>query len=115
MKTHLKMTAAVCLSLGMASVVQADQGISTADLLTYCQGKDGEFVTCEIYGQAVFDTYLAMSANQPATQTICVKQPAPSRKDVIQAYVDWAKADPAVAEQPAAQTILRFLGQRFPC
>lgn len=115
MKTPIITALVSALAISFSTGAKAEQAISTAELLTYCKGKDGAFVTCEIYGQAVYDTYLAMSADKLAPAMICVKQPAPSRTEVIQSYVKWADADAKTADQPAAQTILQFLSQQFPC
>ena len=115
MKTSIITTLVSALVISFSAGAKAEQAITTAELLSYCKGKDGAFVTCEIYGQAVYDTYLTMSADKLAPAMICVKQPAPSRTEVIQAYVKWADADPKTADQAAAQTILQFLAQRFPC
>ncbi len=89
--------------------------MSTEELVSYCSGDKGTFVTCEIYGQAVYDTYLVYSQHKKSPKFICVNQPAPPRKDVIQEYVTWANANPKYAKAPAADTILRFLGNKFPC
>ena len=112
-----KMTLAFAASISMlaAPAAWAEQAISTAEMLQYCEGTDGSFVTCEIYGQAVYDTYLVMSGNGQALKTICVKQPAPSRTEVINEYVKWAKGNAKAANVPAAETMLQFLNQRFPC
>jgi len=104
------------LSVGFTATTRAAAtAMSTEELLTYCKGSDDSFVTCEIYGQAVYDSYLVFSQHKKAPQFICVVQPAPSRKDVIKEYVTWADANPKYAKDPAADTILRFLGGRFPC
>ena len=104
------------LGLGLASAAHADAPVmSTEELVSYCKGDSGTFVTCEIYGQAVYDTYLVTRHPKYAKSNICVKQPAPSRKQVIEEYVAWADANPAGAKKPAAETILRFLAGRFPC
>lgn len=108
----------VSLGLGMQNVAHADDGsaMSTKELVGYCSGgDDATFVTCEIYGQAVYDTYLVTRHPKYAKAFICVKQPAPTRKQVIEEYVAWTVANPQYAEQPAADTILRFLAGRFPC
>ncbi|UOD49877.1 Rap1a/Tai family immunity protein [Orrella daihaiensis] len=96
-------------------VAKAEQAITTAEMLQYCDGAGGSFVTCEIYGQAVYDTYLVMSSSGQALKTICVKQPAPSRTEVITEYVKWAQGNAKVQNEPAAQSMLTFLTQRFPC
>lgn len=104
------------LTFGMLTSVQAkDSAMSTEELLSYCKSANSDIVTCEIYGQAVYDTYLVYSQHKKAPKFICVNQPAPSRKEVIQEYVTWADAHPAYSKEAAADTILRFLGGRFPC
>lgn len=113
-KTILTATVAA-ITLMFGSVAHADNAMSTEELVSYCSGNSDSFVTCEIYGQAVYDTYLVYSQHRKAPKFICVKQPAPSRKEVIQQYVEWAKANPKYAKDPAADSILRFLGGRFPC
>jgi len=116
MKKKIFAIMAATLSLGLTAATNAQSiAMSTEDLLTYCKGTDASFVTCEIYGQAVYDTYLVFSQHNKAPKFICVVQPAPPRKDVIKEYVDWAVANPRFAKDPAADSILRFLGGRFPC
>ena len=107
--------AAMGFGLGVATNAQAANAISTQELVSYCKGKDATFMTCEIYGQAVYDTYLVTRHPKYAKSHICVQQPAPPRKQVIEEYVAWADANPKYAQQPAADTILRFLAGRFPC
>jgi hypothetical protein len=107
-------TAALSFGFTTASYAQST-AMSTEELQTYCKGSEDSFVTCEIYGQAVYDTYLVFSQHNKAPKFICIVQPAPSRKEVIQEYVAWADANPKYAKDPAADSILRFLGGRFPC
>ena len=115
MKKIILTTAVTALSLGAASGAHANKAMSTEELVSYCASNGDSFVTCEIYGQAVYDTYLVYSQHRKSPKFICVKQPAPPRKEVIQDYVAWAKANPKFAKDPAADTILRFLGNKFPC
>ena len=116
MKKLIIASIASALTLGFAvNTHAADNAMSTSDILNYCKADGASFVTCEIYGQAVYDTYVVYSQHKKGPKFICVKQPAPTRKEVIQEYVKWAEANPAYANQPAADTILRFLGGRFPC
>jgi hypothetical protein len=104
------------MSLGLVPAAHADNAaMSTEELVSYCKGTDGTFVTCEIYGQAVYDSYLVTRHPKYAKSNICVKQPAPPRKQVIEEYVAWTQANPDSAKKPAAETILRFLAGRFPC
>lgn len=115
MKNKTMLSIAFALSLFTVSGAQAEEAISTTEMLTYCEGTGGSEVTCEIYAQAVYDTYRVLVATAELPAIVCVKQPAPSRKEVIQAYTAWAKADAELADQPAAQTMLRFMAQQFPC
>ena len=115
MKKTIGIALATAATLGIAASAQANQAMSTEEIVGYCTGDKGTFVTCEIYGQAVYDTYLVYSQHKKSPKFICVKQPAPPRKEVIQEYVNWAKAHPKYAKAPAADTMLRFLGERFPC
>lgn len=116
MKKLIIASLATALSFGFtANANAADNAMSTSDILTYCKADGASFVTCEIYGQAVYDTYVVYSQHKKGPKFICVKQPAPTRAEVIKEYVAWAEANPAYGNQPAADTILRFLGGRFPC
>lgn len=115
MKKTLLTTVVAALSLGFATGAHANKAMSTEELVGYCSGNGDSFVTCEIYGQAVYDTYLVYSQHRKSPKFICVKQPAAPRKEVIQDYVNWAKANPKFAKDPAADTILRFLGNKYPC
>ncbi len=116
MKKILIAIITTAFSLGFTTASRAEAtAMSTEELLTYCKGSDDSFVTCEIYGQAVYDTYLVFSQNKKAPKFICIVQPAPSRKEVIKEYVSWADNNQKYAKDPAADSILRFLGGRFPC
>jgi hypothetical protein len=115
MKKIILAASITALSLGFTTGAQAEQAMSTAEIVGYCSGETGTFSTCEIYGQAVYDTYLVYSHHRKSPKFICVKQPAPSRKEVIQEYVNWVKANPKYNNDPAADSMLRFLGNRFPC
>jgi hypothetical protein len=116
MKKSILTAAVAALTLSFAASAHANKAMSTEELVSYCASSNSEsFVTCEIYGQGVYDTYLVYSQHRRAPKFVCVKQPAPSRKEVVQQYVEWAKAHPKYAKDPAADSILRFLGERFPC
>ena len=110
-----KFLIAATLAFGMASSMQAANATTTDELLQYCKGEGSTNVTCQIYGQAVYDTYLATRHPQRAKPFICVKQPAPSRDEVIADFVKWAGENPQTADKPAAGTALGYLAMRFPC
>jgi hypothetical protein len=71
---------------------------------------------CIGYTTAIYDTYLATRHPQRAKPFICVKQPAPSRDEVIADYVQFiSQTAPMLANDPAAGTVLNFLAMKFPC
>jgi hypothetical protein len=116
MKKLTIVAAMAVTAMSLSAGAQAANAISTEELMSYCKSTESSsFVTCEIYGQAVYDTYLVTRHPKFAPNTICVKQPAQPRKEVIQEYVAWVDANPKQAKVPAAETILRFLTSKYPC
>lgn len=110
-----KFLIAATLAFGMAASMQAANATTTDELLQYCKGEGSTNVTCQIYGQAVYDTYLATRNPKTAPSKICVKQPAPTRIQVVDEYIAWANASPSNGPKPAAETMLKFLEGVFPC
>jgi len=110
-----KFLIAATLAFGMAASMQAANATTTDELLQYCKGDGSTNVTCQIYGQAVYDTYLATRNPKTAPSKICVKQPAPTRIQVVDEYIAWANANPSNGPKPAAETMLKFLEGVFPC
>jgi hypothetical protein len=70
---------------------------------------------CVGYVTAIYDTYLATRNPKTSQSNICIKQPAPTRDEVITGYTQWVQANPPAASGPASGTFLRFLTVRFPC
>lgn len=103
------------LAFAMVVGMQASNATTTDELLRHCQGEGGTNVTCQIYSQAVYDTYLLTRNPKTAPSKICVKQPAPSRIQVVDEFIAWARANPASGSAPAAESILGFLEGVFPC
>lgn len=99
----------------------ADQKIpvlSAQELVSHCKfpASPESRSYCIGYTTAIYDTYLATRHPQRAKSTICVKQPAPKRDEVIADYVQFiSQTAPMLANDPAAGTFLSFLTMRFPC
>lgn len=110
-----KFLTGAAFALGLATSMQAANATTTDELLKYCQGEGSTNITCQIYGQAVYDTYLATRNPKSAPSKICVKQPAPTRIQVVEEYIAWVKTNPANGPKPAAETMLRFMEGVFPC
>lgn len=95
----------------------APVAISTQELAGVCgdQSSPEPQRYCDIYGQGVYDSYLVTRYPSRAPEFICVIQPAPTRREVMNQFLDWVKANPQHNTAPAADTLLRFLAVRFPC
>lgn len=93
------------------------RAISTQELAGVCgdQSSPQPQIYCDVYGQGVYDGYLVTRHPKAAMDFICVVQPAPSRREVMNQFVDWVKQNPGYNTAPAADTLLRFLAVRFPC
>ena len=95
----------------------SQMAISTQELANVCgdQSNPQPQTYCDIYGQGVYDGYLVTRHPKKSPDFICVVQPAPSRREVMNQFMDWVKANPIYNTAPAADAFLRFLAIRFPC
>jgi len=116
-----KITILLTTLLACSGIVMAAQdgarAISTQELAGVCgdQSSPQPQIYCDVYGQGVFDGYLVTRHPKKAPDFICVVQPAPSRREVMNQFIDWVKQNPGYNSAPAADTLLRFLAVRFPC
>ena len=98
----------------------ADQKIpvlSAQELVNHCKlpASPESRSYCIGYTTAIYDTYLATRHPQRAKSSICVKQPAPKRDEVIADFVKFGQENPQTADKPAAGVFLGFLAAKFPC
>jgi hypothetical protein len=102
---------------GLVQAQEKIQVLSTQELVNVCKfpASPDSRSYCIGYTTAIYDTYLATRHPQRAKPFICVKQPAPTRDDVIADFVKFAQGNPQVADKPASGTVLGFLAMRFPC
>ncbi len=93
------------------------RAISTQELVGVCsdQSSPEPQVYCDVYGQGVYDSYLVTRHPKVAPDFICVVQPAPSRREVMNQFVNYVKSNQGYSTAPAADTLLRFLATRFAC
>lgn len=116
-----KISTVLALLLFSSGVAMAGPGtqmaISTQELANVCgdQSSPQPQIYCDIYGQGVYDSYLVTRHPKKSPEFICVIQPAPSRRDVMNQFMDWVKVNPIHNTAPAADAFLRFLAIRFPC
>jgi hypothetical protein len=103
-----------------SSAAQAQEKIpvlSTQELVNVCKtpANSESRSFCVGYVTAIYDTYLATRNPKTSASNICIKQPAPTRDEVITGYTKWVQDNPPAASGPASGTFLRFLTVRFPC
>lgn len=116
-KISIVLTTLLLVSGVASASAESARAISTQELVGVCsdQSNPEPQVYCDIYGQGVYDSYLVTRHPKIAPEFICVVQPAPSRREVMNQFVDYVKSNPAYSTAPAADTLLRFLATRFAC
>lgn len=50
-----------------------------------------------------------------SARKFCFPTPTPSRAATMEAYARWVKASPATAALPAAETVMKFMLETYPC
>lgn len=117
MKKVLVVLAALAAFTGLAQAQENIKVISTQELANVCKlpASPESRSFCVGFTSAVYETYLATRHPQRAKPFICVKQPAPTRDEVISDFVKFSQEHPQTADKPAAGVFLGFLASRFPC
>lgn len=104
----------------LTNISRADEKISvisSQELVNTCKPSNNPESRsfCIGYTTSIYDTYLATRHPQRAKAFICVKQPAPSRDEIITDFTKFVQANPQTSDKPAAGVFLGFLASRFPC
>jgi len=117
MKKILVLLAALGAVSGLAQAQEKIPVLSTQELVNVCKlpASPESRSFCIGYTTAIYDTYLATRHPQHAKPYVCVKQPAPSRDEVISDFVKFTQSNPKTSDKPASGIFLGFLAERFPC
>jgi hypothetical protein len=105
----------------LAATLQNFQDATTADYLALCSTAPGQdnYVAavhfCEGFASGAYQYYLSLAARDPAERFVCLPTPVPSRDKIKADFVAWAKANPAVMNDPPVDSLFRYLGQTYPC
>ena len=70
---------------------------------------------CHGYLVGAYDYYEAAHHHKEGARLVCFPDPPPSRNEVVNMFVEWAKAHPQYRQNKAANTEFRFLSEKFPC
>ena len=116
-----KIIAVTCLALASASAAMAQTppkaSTTTAQYVAMCQQRSDLAAQnfCHGFGQGVFETYLISRHPQKAPPFICAENSGLTRQDHIDAFIKWTAANAQYNQMSAADTILRYLGETYPC
>jgi hypothetical protein len=67
------------------------------------------------YLVGAYSYYEAQSTGPKGDKFVCLPEQLPSRNDVVEMFVKWAKAHPQYSKERAVNTIFRFLAEKWPC
>ncbi|MEI6837302.1 MAG: Rap1a/Tai family immunity protein [Alcaligenaceae bacterium] len=70
---------------------------------------------CHGFGQGVYETYLISRHPKTAPNFVCAQNSTLTRQQHIDNFMKWSESRPQFKQASAADTILRYLGETFPC
>ncbi len=118
----LAVTAAVALSGSALALSPDDFKVdSAAALVKLCsaQPTDEHYTAathfCHGYGSGAFHYYKIQALADPKREFVCFAEPLPTRTQVINDFVAWAKARPQYMSNDAVDVLFRYLGETYPC
>jgi hypothetical protein len=97
------------------------QMLTTQDLVDVCSVKPGEanyegaLGFCYGFEKGSFQYYMTLAAGSPEDAFICPPQPTPSRADVMQWFLAWARDNPRYLNERPVDGLFRFLQATWPC
>jgi hypothetical protein len=114
---------AVGLWLLQAEAVTRDDFLmqTTQDLVDVCSVKPGDpnhegaLGFCYGFEAGAFQYYSALAAGSPEEAFVCLPEPPPSRADVMQWFLAWARDNPRYLNERPVDGFFRFLEATWPC
>lgn len=70
---------------------------------------------CHGYLVGAYDYYKASTIGPGGKRLVCLTDPAPSRTEAINMFVEWVKTHPQYLGEEAVDTEFRFLMEKWPC
>ncbi len=91
----------------------------TADLVAVCEANprapDVNTSLAFCHGFLTGSVHFYHAGVPESSRFACAPDPAPSRSEVMDAFVKWAKARSQYMSQPAVETLFRYLAETYPC
>ena len=115
-----KQLALLCLTIASAttSAQQAPAATTTTEKFVGLCANTADTAAqnfCHGYGQGVYETYLVTRHPKSAPSFVCAQNSTLTRQDHINNFMKWSATHPQFKQASASDTILRYLGETFPC
>jgi len=94
---------------------------NTQDLIELCSVRDNDpmhsaaISFCHGYGLGAFHYYQAIHSSPQGKPFVCLPDPIPSRTEGVKMFIAWAKENPQYMNEPAVESLFRFLAAKWPC
>ena len=94
---------------------------TTEDIINLCTASPDEPLYhqainfCHGYLVGAYHYYEAVSSGPKGIKFVCPPDPRPSRNDLIDMFIDWARAHPQHWGEPPVESEFRFLMEKWPC
>jgi len=95
---------------------------SAQDLVDLCAANDPQdslyddaINFCHGFVSGAYQYYLAEENGPKGVRLVCPPDPPPTRTDAIAMFVDWAHGHAQYMNEPAVDTLFRFLTEKWPC
>lgn len=110
-------TSAMAQSTSKATAAIPKAHTSTETYVQMCANKTDVAAQnfCHGFGQGVYETYLITRHPKKAPAFICTESAGLTRQEHLDAFIKWTSANPKYNQLSAADTILRYLGENYPC
>jgi Rap1a immunity proteins len=77
--------------------------------------RDAAIGFCHGYGVGAFHYYLAQHSGPKSKPFVCLPDPPPSRVEGVQMFIAWARENPQTMNEPAVESLFKFLTAKWPC
>ena len=114
----------VALSAGSAQAAVTEDSFlvrNTGDLVDLCSAAQSDPLYtparnfCHGFAVGVFRVLQEADMPHRSRHLFCIRDPAPTRNEVIASFLQWASANPNQTAQPATDGMAVFLSQQYPC
>jgi hypothetical protein len=105
----------------LAAPEEAFQVRDTRDLVALCSVAPGHpnytaaIHFCHGFGVGAYQYYQLLEAGIEGYRFVCINERRPSRDEAVASFVAWAGAHPESHDDPAVDSLFRWLGETYPC